>query len=99
MVDQLIVDVPEYQAVSGDTLTLSVGVGVGSGGGGIGEELLLHDIIVAIPATVIRNNNFLIIVIFRKAILPNSRLKIEFCVEENRFANFATDNMIPGRCL
>ncbi len=97
MVDQLIVDVPEYQAVSGDTFTLSV-VG-GGGGGGVGEELLLHDVIVAIPATVIRNNIFLIIVILPKAILHDSGLKIEICNRESRFANFATDNMISVKCL
>jgi hypothetical protein len=88
VVDQLIVDVSEYQAVSGDAPTLSVGVG--GDGGGVGEDPLLHDVIVATPATVRRNNTFFIIVILSKTILHNSRLKIEFCGEEVRVADFAT---------
>jgi hypothetical protein len=95
VVDQLIVDVSEYQTVPGDAITLSVGVG--GGGGGVGEDPLLHDIVVAIPATAIRKSIFFMIVILSKAIFHNSRLEIEFCVWESRFANFATGNMISGR--
>ena len=42
-------------------------------------------------------NSFFIIVIFRKAIFHDSRLKIEFCDEESYFANFAIDKMIVAR--
>jgi hypothetical protein len=69
---QLIVDVPEYQAVSGDTLTFSVGFG-GGGVGGVGEDPLLHDTIIAIPATIIKNSIFFNSLSFLFAKIENQR--------------------------